>query len=260
MMELSRTLSPASIRTPPTPDEDRFDDLPIARRYASAQLHSQRPSQDSTASDKSDPSSINRYDVAGTRDVPTSAASTGLTQNPRLNAYQKLTNGRPGGSGLGIKGKPSQTSMSDRARSHQSLPAPPRGTGSSSAMSPSTSAASQPSWSGSFARMSYQPHPNRAGSDAVGARGKGKARDGRSMSGDSLSSFRSRELELPEDLEKTLKVLGGGILEGHLRLAAALRRRYEDQYPLVRSLADVFTAHVSRATVLLPLLSRHICG
>jgi hypothetical protein len=54
-----------------------------------------------------------------------------------------------------------------------------------------------------------------------------------------------KDAQLPEDLEKVLVVLAGGILEGHLKLAAALRKRYENQYPLVRSLADVFTAHVS---------------
>jgi hypothetical protein len=50
---------------------------------------------------------------------------------------------------------------------------------------------------------------------------------------------------LPDSLEKVLTVLAGGILEGHIKLAAALRKRYENQYPLVRSLADVFTAHAS---------------
>jgi hypothetical protein len=48
---------------------------------------------------------------------------------------------------------------------------------------------------------------------------------------------------LPDSLEKVLTVLSKGILEGHIKLASALRRRYDNQYPLVRSLADVFTAH-----------------
>lgn len=55
----------------------------------------------------------------------------------------------------------------------------------------------------------------------------------------------AKTVELPEELEKVLAVLSGGILEGHIRLAAALKKRYDNQYPLVRSLADVFTAHVS---------------
>lgn len=62
----------------------------------------------------------------------------------------------------------------------------------------------------------------------------------------SSSDIPSREdVELPEDLALVLKAINGGILEGHLKLTAALRRRYDDQYPLVRSLADIFIAHVS---------------
>ncbi|KAE8540631.1 hypothetical protein D1P53_002995 [Cryptococcus gattii VGV] len=60
----------------------------------------------------------------------------------------------------------------------------------------------------------------------------------------SSSDIPSREdVELPEDLALVLKAINGGILEGHLKLTAALRRRYDDQYPLVRSLADIFIAH-----------------
>lgn len=50
---------------------------------------------------------------------------------------------------------------------------------------------------------------------------------------------------LPEDLRKCLEVIEGGILEGHMKLSESLRKRYEDQYPLVRSLADVFVTNVS---------------
>lgn len=50
---------------------------------------------------------------------------------------------------------------------------------------------------------------------------------------------------IPEDLRKCLEVIEGGILEGHIKLSESLRKRYEDQYPLVRSLADVFVANVS---------------
>jgi hypothetical protein len=52
------------------------------------------------------------------------------------------------------------------------------------------------------------------------------------------------QAELPEELKTVLQTIVQGILPGHVKLAAALRKRYENQYPLVRSLADVFTAHV----------------
>lgn len=50
---------------------------------------------------------------------------------------------------------------------------------------------------------------------------------------------------LPADLKKCLEVIEGGILNGHTTLAQGLRKRYEEQYPLVRSLADIFVANVS---------------
>jgi hypothetical protein len=70
---------------------------------------------------------------------------------------------------------------------------------------------------------------------------------GKQVKGDRRSSTQSiaKSITLPEELETVLKVLAGGILNGHVKLAAALKKRYDDQYPLVRSLADVFTAHVS---------------
>lgn len=51
--------------------------------------------------------------------------------------------------------------------------------------------------------------------------------------------------QLPEDLRTCLEVIDGGVFDGHRRLSEALKRRYDDQYPLVRSLADVFVSNVS---------------
>ncbi|KAK4686191.1 hypothetical protein P7C73_g3945, partial [Tremellales sp. Uapishka_1] len=82
--------------------------------------------------------------------------------------------------------------------------------------------------------MSYQPGTGTGGSSKLH-----KTQQRVSSS----SSLHSKSVDLPEDLEKVLTVLSNGILQGHLKLAAALRRRYENQYPLVRSLADVFISH-----------------
>ncbi|KAK1232944.1 hypothetical protein PQX77_003858 [Marasmius sp. AFHP31] len=49
--------------------------------------------------------------------------------------------------------------------------------------------------------------------------------------------------QLPEDLRICLEVIDGGVLDGHKRLSEALKKRYDEQYPLVRSLADVFVAN-----------------
>lgn len=51
-------------------------------------------------------------------------------------------------------------------------------------------------------------------------------------------------LVVPEDLRIVLQVIGNSILKGHLALSDALRKRYDEQYPLVRSLADIFIEHV----------------
>jgi hypothetical protein len=50
--------------------------------------------------------------------------------------------------------------------------------------------------------------------------------------------------QLPEDLRICLEVVESGVLDGHMRLSDGLRKRYEEQYPLVRSLADVFVTNV----------------
>jgi len=130
--------------------------------------------------------------------------SPAVVPGPRMEAYHTLTNGRPS--------HKNGCNTLNRGRSHQSLPPP-------------SSSANHSGGGGfsAFTRMSYQP---RVGSTS--------------------SSIRSvpQDVHLPEDLETVVAVLAGGILEGHIKLAAALRRRYDDQYPLVRSLADVFTAHV----------------
>ncbi|KAI9510855.1 Dbl-like domain-containing protein [Russula earlei] len=49
--------------------------------------------------------------------------------------------------------------------------------------------------------------------------------------------------QLPDDLRQCLEVIEDSILAGHLKLSEGLRKRYDEQYPLVRSLADVFVAN-----------------
>jgi hypothetical protein len=49
--------------------------------------------------------------------------------------------------------------------------------------------------------------------------------------------------QLPDDLRQCLEVLEDKIIPGHITLCEGLRKRYEEQYPLVRSLADVFVSN-----------------
>ncbi|KAN0133520.1 hypothetical protein V8E53_008688 [Lactarius tabidus] len=49
--------------------------------------------------------------------------------------------------------------------------------------------------------------------------------------------------QLPDDLRQCLEVIEDRILAGNLKLSEGLRKRYDEQYPLVRSLADVVVAN-----------------
>ena len=57
--------------------------------------------------------------------------------------------------------------------------------------------------------------------------------------------------QIPDNLRQCLEVIEDSILQGHIRLCEGLRKRYDGQYPLVRSLTDLFLANV-RFLILLP--------
>ena len=64
--------------------------------------------------------------------------------------------------------------------------------------------------------------------------------------------------QLPDELRQCLELIEASILAGHLKLSEGLRTRYDEQYPLVRSLADVFVANVG--FILFDPHSPLICG
>ncbi|WWC68524.1 uncharacterized protein I206_102453 [Kwoniella pini CBS 10737] len=206
----TRAMSPTS---PALSGNESFVNLPIAAKYSSTPRYSgERYPSDSSAS-TAPPMTPNDETIArGTLGPPPSSAA-------RLNAYNILTNGRP-------THRASFSSLNGK-RSHNSLPPPVsirQGSGSSQSLYPD------------YGRTSYHP--------GAGLNSKLQKANSRVSSRGSIDSVtHSNNVKLPEDLEKVLTVLSGGILDGHIRLAGALKRRYENQYPLVRSLADVFTAH-----------------
>ncbi|OCF40058.1 hypothetical protein I317_06133 [Kwoniella heveanensis CBS 569] len=202
---LSRAMSPLSVTLS---GNESYVNLPIAAKYATSPTPGSRPEirypSDSSSSTAPPVTPDEDFMARGTMFPPSSAA--------RINAYNILTNGRPS--------EPSRkASFSSLSGKHHSLPPPSRQT---SGVQTQLTADN---------RISYNS-----------ANGHNKLHKAQSCVS-SGGSFTSREFKLPEDLEKVLTVLAGGILEGHLKLARALKLRYEDQYPLVRSLADVFTAH-----------------
>ncbi|KAG5220951.1 Dbl domain-containing protein [Salix suchowensis] len=58
-----------------------------------------------------------------------------------------------------------------------------------------------------------------------------------------FSRGRIRWLHCSPTATRRSALIDNGVLEGHKRLSEALKKRYDDQFPLVRSLADVFVAN-----------------
>ncbi|KAF8580887.1 Dbl homology domain-containing protein [Ramaria rubella] len=116
------------------------------------------------------------------------------------------------------------------SRSHQSLPPPPR---------PNQNAAS----TASLGRQSYvgpSPADDRKLTATPAQRVFRKLK--KSYTGPPPENAIPPHL-LPDDLRRCLEVIEAGILNGHLVLSDGLRKRYDEQYPLVRSLADVFVSN-----------------
>jgi hypothetical protein len=116
------------------------------------------------------------------------------------------------------------------SRSHHSLPAPPP-------RSQQLASSTQSLGRQSVAEQASQS-PSKKQSPTMLRRLKKS--DAASPFGDSIAPH-----QLPEDLRICLQVVDSGVLDGHKRLSESLKKRYDDQYPLVRSLADVFVSNVS---------------
>jgi hypothetical protein len=147
------------------------------------------------------------------------------------------------------KGRPSdQGTFSKNARSHHSLPPLPKGVdyASPGMKSPALNAKQT-------GRHSVLPE-SRGSQDASGSsvyhfggtmRQKGhKLRKRMGSDSHNVNEIDPAPVVLPEELRIMLETLGSGILDGHIALADQLRKRYDDEYPLVRSLTDIFIANV----------------
>ncbi len=125
------------------------------------------------------------------------------------------------------------------SRSHQSLPPPPR---------PNPNASTQ-----SLGRQSFVgPSPTEKERDRD-RKSTSTNPSARMMLRKSKKSLTKADLignggiaphQIPDDLRQCLEVIEDSILSGHVKLSEGLRKRYDEQYPLVRSLADVFVANV----------------
>jgi len=130
-------------------------------------------------------------------------------------------------------GRASGTSVPFPSRSHQSLPPAPRNVPTASTHS--------------LGRQSVIIDRDRKFSQGQGDSPKGMLRKFRrsQTATEGILGNTIAPHQLPEDLRICLEVIDNGVFDGHKRLSEALKKRYDDQFPLVRSLADVFVSNVS---------------
>ena len=209
---------------------ESIDHLPIALRFLGSSLRTETPVSSAHAP------VLARNQVTGTPVIPTpDDDSAGTDDDDGQYANDKTANAAhprsPYGTAVrGINLRTGKPILPFHSRSHHSLPPPPR-VHTLGAVSAS-----------SLAKPLDRPgtvEPER--------------RDGTRV----LKKLKRNTVQepvvmgalpphlIPEDLRRCLEVIETGILVGHVRLSEALRKRYEEQYPLVRSLADVFVTNVS---------------
>lgn len=151
------------------------------------------------------------------------ASPTSILDHPR-SPYHSKTNGRSYG-----------VSVPFPSRSHMSLPPPPR-----AHMSASTHSLGRQSTILERERERKISQGDSSPKSGVLRKFRKSQTTPAAIFGDSLAPH-----QLPEDLRICLEVVDSGVLDGHKRLSEALKKRYDDQFPLVRSLADVFVSNVS---------------
>lgn len=217
------------------------DDLPpIAARFMSP-TPSMNPPPSSTSPRPKDAPNIDSEsleteeeeeanDQAGRLyDASRRPTTSGSTRNDHPRSPYRLAATRSTGRTSGI-------SVPFPSRSHHSLPAAPRNAFSASAHS--------------LGRQSVAVERERERKYSHGqgdSPNKGMLRKFRKSqtAADGILGNAIAPQQLPEDLRICLEVVDSGVLDGHKRLSEALKKRYEDQFPLVRSLADVFVSNVS---------------
>jgi len=119
------------------------------------------------------------------------------------------------------------------SRSHQSLPPPGR-----NPMSASTHSLGRQSTAVDRERERDRKHSEESPKIGMLRKFKKSQPSPVTIFGNTLAPH-----QLPEDLRICLEVVDSGVLDGHKRLSEALKKRYDDQFPLVRSLADVFVSN-----------------
>ncbi|KAJ6502607.1 hypothetical protein C8R45DRAFT_626021 [Mycena sanguinolenta] len=136
--------------------------------------------------------------------------------------------------------KPGGKSVPFPSRSHHSLPPPPRTnqlTGSTHSLGRQSSVVERER---NYSQGQSSMADRKGSTPKPGMLRKLKKSQ---TTNDSIFGAAVAPHQLPEDLRICLEVVDSGVFDGHKRLSEALKKRYDDQFPLVRSLADVFVSN-----------------
>ncbi|KAI3602889.1 hypothetical protein WG66_011164 [Moniliophthora roreri] len=127
------------------------------------------------------------------------------------------------------------------SRSHHSLPPPPRSNqlnSSTESLGKQSTLVEHSSQSDHQQDRNYNQGRSTVGKEKGMLHEPKKSDTKNAVLGDTVAMH-----QLPEDLRICLEAIDNGVFDGHKRLSEALRERYDEQFPLVRSLADVFVAN-----------------
>jgi hypothetical protein len=213
----SRFLSPIGFRS----------DTPTAVDYASRREDKDTPNMDSESLN-SDPEDENDRMGKGLSDHRRGGQGNLTLAAKHNHPHSPYSTSRMG----------KNTSVPFPSRSHQSLPPPPRPNPNAS----STQSLGRQSFVGTSSPEKERDRDRK--STNASARGMLRKSKKSLTQADVIVNSRIAPHQLPDDLRQCLEVIEDSILAGHIKLSEGLRKRYDEQYPLVRSLADVFVANV----------------
>jgi len=223
------------LRTRPS---ESLEHLPIASRFLSSPVggRSTTPAPPSTKREEAPHPEISDDDVDDDLAKGFSSKQNAKHNHPR-SPYNNNAN-RSGRNG----------EVPFPSRSHHSLPPPPRMT------NPSDSTQS-------LGRQSFVADSGLSTKGTIQTQGGRVLRKAPKNSTSEPGAFPGAipPRQLPEDLRICLEVIENDLLDGHVRLSEALKKRYEEQYPLVRSLADVFVSSVCRFVVVCRSSLNYVC-
>jgi hypothetical protein len=213
----SRFLSPLGFRS----------DTPTALDYASRREDKDTPNMDSESLNSEDENDRMGKGFSDHRRGGQGSSALAAKHNHPHSPYGTPRTGK-------------NTSVPFPSRSHQSLPPPPRPNPNAA----STQSLGRQSFVGTSSPEKERDRDRKSTTTSQTARAMLRKSKKSLTKADVIVNGGIAPHQLPDELRQCLEVIEDSILAGHLKLSEGLRKRYDEQYPLVRSLADVFVANV----------------